>query len=51
MIVLPSINPVTIGTDILKEKFISPFMKTNLDDFEVYISDGEIYNFGKVRHL
>jgi putative SbcD/Mre11-related phosphoesterase len=60
LIVLPSFNPLLEGTDILKEKLLSPFLK-KIDDFEVYvvnervISDGradeEAFDFGKVRGM
>ena len=51
MVVMPSLNPVTVGTDVLKEKFISPFMKTDISDFEVFVVADESYYFGKVRDL
>ncbi len=51
MIVMPSFNQVTIGTDILKEKFISPFMRQDLSRFEVFVVGNETYHFGKVRNL
>ncbi len=51
MVVMPSFNQVTIGTDILKEKFISPFMKQNLSSFDVFVVGDETYHFGKVRNI
>ncbi|MEM3374742.1 MAG: metallophosphoesterase [Candidatus Woesearchaeota archaeon] len=36
LIVLPSFNSLTEGTDILQEKLMSPFLR-NVDDFEVYL--------------
>ncbi|MEM4397039.1 MAG: metallophosphoesterase [Candidatus Woesearchaeota archaeon] len=36
LIVLPSFNTITEGTDILQEKLMSPFLK-NIDDFEVFL--------------
>ena len=50
MIVMPSFNPITIGTDVLKEKFISPFMKTDISDFEVFVVADREYYFGRVKH-
>ena len=50
MIVMPSFNPITIGTDVLKEKFISPFLKTDVSDFEVFVVADKEYYFGKVKH-
>ena len=51
MIVMPSFNQITIGTDILKEKFISPFMQQNLSSFEVFVVGDQVYHFGKVRNI
>lgn len=51
MIVMPSFNPITIGTDVLKEKFISPFMKININNFEVFVAADKTYYFGKIRDL
>lgn len=51
MVVMPSFNQVTTGTDILKEKFISPFMQQDLSKFEVFVAGDETYHFGKVRNL
>ncbi|MBI2144137.1 metallophosphoesterase [Candidatus Woesearchaeota archaeon] len=51
MVVMPSFNQVTIGSDILKEKFISPFMRQDLGRFEVFVAGDKVYPFGKVRSL
>ena len=51
MIVMPSFNQITTGTDILKEEFISPFMKQNLSSFDVFVVGDKTYHFGKVRDL
>ncbi|MBI2145313.1 metallophosphoesterase [Candidatus Woesearchaeota archaeon] len=48
MVVMPSFNQITIGTDILKEKFISPFMQQNLGSFEVFAVADKPYHLGKV---
>lgn len=50
LIVQPSLNLMTIGTDILKQKLQSPFLK-DIKDFEVFIAEDKIYNFGKVKNL
>ncbi|MBS3107335.1 metallophosphoesterase [Candidatus Woesearchaeota archaeon] len=51
LIVLPSFNLVTIGTDVLKESLLSPYLK-DISNFEVkVISDKEILDFGKVKDL
>jgi uncharacterized protein len=51
MIAMPSMNPITIGTDILREKFISPFLKQDIGNFEVFVAADKTYYFGKVRDL
>ncbi|MBI4441514.1 phosphoesterase, partial [Candidatus Woesearchaeota archaeon] len=50
LIVMPSCNLLTEGSDILTSKPLSPFLK-NTDDFEVYIADKSHYYFGPVRKL
>jgi len=52
LIVLPAFNLLTIGTDILRSKLLSPFLQKNLSDFEVFaIQDSKIYNFGKLKNI
>jgi len=51
LIVQPSFNLVTEGTDILKESLLSPFLKQNLKNFNVYIVADKVYDFGKVSSL
>ena len=51
LIVQPSFNAIVEGTDILKDKILSPFLKHNLDNFEVYIVEDKVYGFGKLKGL
>jgi putative SbcD/Mre11-related phosphoesterase len=51
LVVQPSFNLVTEGTDVLLEETLSPFLKQKLDDFEVYVVGDKIYGFGKLRNL
>jgi len=51
LIVQPSFNLVTEGTDIIKEKLLSPFLYQNLSNFEVYVVADKVYDFGKLRNL
>ncbi len=51
LIVLPSFNLVTEGTDITREKTLSPFLKQKLDNFEAYVAADKIYRFGKLKNL
>lgn len=51
LIVQPSFNLVTEGTDVLMEKTLSPFLKQNLDNFDVYVVADKVYGFGKLKNL
>jgi putative SbcD/Mre11-related phosphoesterase len=51
LIVLPSLNPVTEGTDVLQEKLLSPFLHKDLGGFDVFIVADKVYEFGKVKKL
>lgn len=51
LIVMPSFNLVTEGSDILAEKTLSPFLD-DISDFEVFIpSETKTLYFGKVKEL
>ena len=39
------------GTDILRDKILSPLLKQNLDNFEVFAVEDKIYKFGKLKNL
>lgn len=51
LIVMPSFNMVTEGTDVVKEKLLSPFLKQSLDDFQVFIVSEGVYGFGTVKDI
>lgn len=52
LIVLPSFNTATEGTDILKERLLSPFLRQqNIKNFEAYLVSDTIYYFGKLKNL
>lgn len=51
LIVQPSFNLVVEGTDITKESLLSPLLKSDIADFEVFVVDDkkkEILRFGKL---
>jgi len=50
LIVMPSFNFVTEGTDVLQEKLLSPFIE-NIHDFEVFVVGDKVYKFGKINKL
>lgn len=51
LIVQPSFNLITEGTDIKKESLLSPFLHQNLDNFEVFIVEDKIYKFKKIKEI
>jgi putative SbcD/Mre11-related phosphoesterase len=51
LIVMPSMNPIVEGTDVLKEKLLSPYLHKDLGNFEAYIVGDKVYNFGKLKKL
>ena len=50
LIVMPSFSLVSEGSDVLKNRSLSPYIK-NFEDFEVYAISDEPYLFGKVKDL
>ncbi len=51
LVVIPSFNLVTEGTDILKDKVLSPFLSQDISDFEVFVVSEKAYYFGKLKNL
>ena len=51
IIVLPSFNLVVEGTDVLKERSLSPFLKGSLGNFNVVVVGDKLYEFGKIKDL
>ena len=51
LIVQPSFNTIIEGTDILRDEILSPFLQQNLDNFDVYIVEDKVYEFGKLKNL
>lgn len=52
LIVIPSFNFLTEGTDIISEGVLSPFLKQELGDFEVYaVEKKEVLYFGMLKNL
>ena len=51
LIVVPSFNLVTEGTDISKEELLSPFLHQGIKNFEVFVVSDKIYDFGKVKSI
>lgn len=51
LIVQPSFNSLVRGTDILRGRILSPFLKQNLKNFEIFIIEDKIYSFGKLKNI
>ena len=51
LIVMPSFNILNPGSDITKEKQLSPFLQGDLSNFEVWIVEDKTYYFGKIKGL
>ncbi|HIH15220.1 MAG TPA: metallophosphoesterase [Nanoarchaeota archaeon] len=51
LLAMPSSNLATEGTDVLRSERISPYLKQNLGNFEVFILSDKVYAFGKVKKL
>ena len=50
LVVVPSFNPLTKGTNVLEKKKFSPYID-DISDFNVYIVGEKVYGFGKVKDL
>ncbi len=50
LVVVPSFNFVTEGTDVLQEKLLSPFIK-NIPDFKAFVVGDKVYDFGRISRL
>jgi len=53
LIVMPSFNFVTEGSDILQERPLSPFLKAIPGgDLEIYaVEDFEVFHFGRIKDI
>lgn len=52
LIVLPSFNPLVEGSDVMKEKFLSPFLKDGIENFDVYVvEEDDVLHFGKIKDV
>jgi len=51
LIVMPSFNTMTAGSNVLKERTLSPFLEQGTDRFEVFALGDKVYQFGRVSTL
>jgi len=50
LIVQPSFNLITIGSNVLKDKILSPYI-SNIEKFTTFVISDKIYNFGKTKDI
>lgn len=51
LVVMPSFNPIISGTNILKERPLSPYL-SDIDGFEVFVAENsKVFYFGKAKNL
>jgi hypothetical protein len=51
LIVLPSFLSMIEGTDVQKERLLSPYLSGNIDNFEVFVVGDKTYKFGKLKSI
>ena len=51
LLVMPSLNLVTQGSDVTKEKLLSPFLQNHISEFEVFVVENKVYDFGRLKEL
>jgi uncharacterized protein len=51
LIVMPSYNEITEGTDIFKEQTLSPYLKHNLANFRVIVCGKELLDFRTIKEI
>ena len=51
LIIQPSFNLINEGSDVLKEKMLSPFLQNNIKNFNVYVIQDKVYDFGLLKDL
>lgn len=51
LVVQPSMNQVTTGTNAKEERFLSPFLQQDTGEFEAYATADKAYYFGHLNEL
>jgi len=52
LIVLPSMNLVTEGVDVMTEELLSPLLTKGVGEFKAYgVEEGKVLSFGKAKNL
>jgi metallophosphoesterase superfamily enzyme len=48
---MPSCNLATEGSDLIRDRKLSPYLQGSLDNFKVYLLSDKVYDFGKLKNL
>jgi hypothetical protein len=51
LVVIPSLNQVAVGTDMLREQAISSYLQRGLLDFKCWAVEDKPYYFGRLKNL
>jgi metallophosphoesterase superfamily enzyme len=51
LIVQPSLTQIHAGSDVLREQYLSPFLKDGVENFEVWVLADTTRYFGKVKDI
>jgi len=51
LIVMPSFLPIVEGSNVKKEKLLSPYLQKDLGNFKVWILGDRVYEFGKLKRI
>jgi uncharacterized protein len=51
LIVMPSMNSISVGSDVLREKILSPFIKEDLKGFSAWVLGDKPYYFEDLKKL
>jgi len=51
LIVMPSFTFLSVGSDVRRGRFLSPYLQDGVETFKVYIVEDKIYEFGELGKL
>lgn len=51
LIAMPSFNLVTEGTDVRRERLLSPYLQQDISEFEAFVAGDKGYYFGKIKDM
>lgn len=51
LIVQPSFNALVEGTNLFRDRILSPFLQQSLGNFDAFVVEDRVYKFGKLKNL